>query len=67
MLNDLGTALDGEGRYREAEEVARQSLATAKLNTNIQDIEEHLAIIQCNLAEIQSHQGVVSVFTLEGA
>ena len=58
MQNDLGTALDGEGRYREAEEAVRQSLTTARLNKNTQEIEEHLAIIQCNLAEIQSHQGV---------
>ena len=58
MQNDLGTALDGEGRYKEAEEAVRQSLATAKLNKNIQEIEEHLAVIQCNLADIQSHQGM---------
>lgn len=58
MQNDLGTALDGEGRYREAEEVVKQSLATARLNKNTPEIEEYLAIIQCNLAEIQSHQGI---------
>ena len=61
LQNDLGTALDGEGRYREAEELVRQSLAIAKSNKNIQDIEGHLAIIQCNLAEVQSHQGVLSI------
>ena len=62
MQNDLGTALDGEGRHREAEEVVRQSLATAKLNKNSQEIEEHLAIIQCNFAVIQSHQGLFDLW-----
>ena len=58
MQNDLGTALDGEGRYREAEEIVRQSLATATLNKNSPEVGEYLSIIQCNLAEIQSNQGV---------
>ena len=62
MQNDLGMALDGEGRYKEAEEVVRQSLATAKLNKNSQEIDEHLAIIQCNLAVIQSHLGLFDLW-----
>ena len=61
ILNDLGTALDGEGKYRKAEEVVRQSLATAWLNKNVTEIDEYLAIIYSNLAEIQSHQGTMNI------
>ena len=59
MLNDLGTALDGQGRYKEAEEVVRQGLEMLCINKHFLEIEEYLAIIQCNLAEILSHQGML--------
>ena len=57
MLNDLGTALDGQGQFDEAEEAVMEGLEVARLNKNLPEIDEYLAIIQCNLAEINSHQG----------
>ena len=57
MLNDLGTALDSQGQFSEAEKSVMESLDVAKLNKDVAGIEEYLAIIQCNLAEILDHQG----------
>ena len=59
MLNDLGTALSGEGKLTEAEEVIMKALAVAKLNLSVTEIDQHLAIIQCNLAEVQTYLGTL--------
>ena len=57
MLNDLGTALDAQGLFTEAEKTVMKSLEIVKLNDYVDGIHEHLAIVECNLAEIQSHLG----------
>ena len=64
MLNDLGTALDAQGLFKEAEGTVKASLEIVKLNDGADGIHEHLSVIECNLAEIQTHLGIYNVLSI---
>ena len=61
LLNDLGTALDAQGLFKEAEEAVVESLEIVKSSDGADGVQEHLAVIECNLAEVQTHLGIYRI------